>query len=133
MALYVRNPLWPQNSVGFQIWRFSKQAAEGIRKGWSSDELENVLRNFVRPQLSGFNFAANRLDINLRKAFFQGGLTVEENFQVVRVLQISDQRRVRNHGLKEFADGVMPAFPASTAAEIAKEALHDVVGALRLD
>ena len=64
---------------------------------------------------------------------FQGGLAIQEHFQVVWVVQVLDERGVRNHRLQEFAQRVVAAPAAFPAVEIAEEALQQVVGALGLN
>lgn len=107
--------------------------AEFLWEGGERDEFSDFPWNALRRDLGGAQFLADGVNIDLGKALFQSSLAVEEHFQVLRVLQIADQRRVGQHGLQQPANGVVPAFASSSASEVAEESFHDVIGALGLN
>ena len=68
---------------------------------------------------------AKCLNIHLGKAGLQVRLAIEENLQVAGIFQIFDQRRVGDHALEELAQGIVAAFPALSAPEIAEKSLQE--------
>lgn len=78
-------------------------------------------------------FFSNRIGLDLGEAFFQSGLAIEQDFEVVGVFQISDQRGIGDHALEEPADGVVSTFAPDTAPKVAKKSFHNIIGSLRLD
>lgn len=65
------------------------------------------------------------------KQFFEAGFSVEENFHVIRVVEVFNQRRIRKHCLEEAPHGVVSGSSAVTASLRAKKPLKDIIGALR--
>ena len=83
--------------------------------------------------LSFFEFFPHRGRVDLSEQRLQGGLAVQEDFEVLRVLEIVNQRGVRQHGAQGLTQRLATGFVAATAFEIAKEPLHKIVGSLGLD
>ena len=97
------------------------------------DELADSGRDAVQRSPSGGQFPADGVDVDLGKAFLQSCVTVEQDFEVSRVVQVPDQRRVGNHGLQQPADRVLATFSARAAPKIPEETFHQVVGTLGLN
>ena len=97
------------------------------------DEFSDFGWNSLEGDLSGEELVSDGFAIDLSKAIFESGLTEEQNFEVSIVLQIPNQRCVSDHAMKKAAYRVLAGSSASPAPEIAKEALHDVIGSLRLN
>ena len=74
--------------------------ADGLREGREGDQLPDFRGNLVQGALSRPQFLANGLSVDLGKAFFQGGLAIEEDVEVARVFQIPDQWGVGDHALE---------------------------------
>jgi len=74
---------------------------------------------------------AGRLDLSEQS--LQGGLAIQEDFQVAGVLKIVNQGGVSQHGAQGSAQGLAAGFVAALAFEISKESFHEIVGSLGLD
>src|SRR5471030_3220768 len=77
-------------------------------------------------------FGANDLGVNLGEAPLQGGLAVEERFEVERVGEVFDQRGVGNHGLEESADRIAAGSSAKPPVKLPEKPFENVVGSLGL-
>ena len=83
--------------------------------------------------LGGEQFGANEVGVDVGEAPLQGGLAVEERFEVERVGEVFDQRGVGNHRLEESADRIAAGSTAKTPVKIPEKPFENVVGSLGLD
>jgi len=83
--------------------------------------------------LGFFEFFPHRGWVDLSKQGLERGLAIQEDFEVVRVLEILHQRGVRQHGAQGSPQGLVASFASAMAFEVAKEPLQQIVGSLGLD
>lgn len=76
---------------------------------------------------------ADRAGINLSESLFKRGRTVEEEFEVVFVLEILDQRCLSQHCLKSFGQTVCAAFSSVSPFHVSEESFEYIVSSLGLD
>ena len=125
MATKVR---WIRGSGGFL-----EQGGDGFKEAGGHDEFADGRWDFLQGRLRRLQFFSDRFDVDLSKAFFERGLTLEKDFQIGGIAQIADQQGVGDHALEKGADRILTGSAASATPEIPKQSFHEVVGPLGLD
>ena len=81
--------------------------------------------------LGKFPAHGGRVDLSDRGV--EGGWAIGEDFDVLRAVEVFDQRGIGQQGTQGSPQGVAAGFVAAIAFEVAEEPLQEVVGALGLD